>query len=64
MSVFPKWAFPIKFFTTIFYAVIFFLMNAEHVHAILLCAISSLILVPFHICFELLYVTVEVLIAI
>jgi len=33
-------------------------MNAEHVHTILLCANSSLILIPFHICFGLLYVTV------
>ena len=49
--------FPSDFFTKIFYAVIFFLMNAEHVHAILFCANSSLILIPFHICFELLYVT-------
>lgn len=58
MFVFPKWAFPIKFFTKIFYAVLFFFMNAEHVHAIILSANSSLILIPFHICFGLLCVTV------
>jgi len=57
MSVLPKWDFPINFLTKFFYAVIFFLINAEHVHAILLCANNSLILIPFHICFELLYVT-------